>query len=286
MNSVTYPEYAWNLYRAGMAIEAIAEKLVVHRATLFHWFKGIRLYGIREFLRRYKVAKQRKRVRRIDPRVEPLLIERRRAKEECGQKLRYWLRKVHGIVVSVATIYRILAKHFKLRSKWKRWTRRPALPKATRAREVIQVDTVDLGELFAQTAIDTFTREVVVTILPSLTSTDAAAGIRRAMATFGTTVWIQTDNGPEYKGHFRPAAREFCQSVRQITPYQKDENAFIESFNRTLRKECVGWRHYKRHEQHRLQQYVNTFLTEYHTERPHLGINMLTPQEFVESHLP
>lgn len=285
MGSITYPEYAWNLYQAGVAVEEIAEKLSVHRATIFRWCRKIKLYGIREFLRRYKVAKKRKRAIRIDPRVEPLLLARRREKDECGQKLRYWLRKVHGILVSVATIYRILAKHFKLRSKWKKWTRRPALPRATRPREVIQVDTVDLGELFAQTAIDTFTREVMVTILPSCNSLDAASALRSAMEYFYTSEWIQTDNGPEYKGHFRPAAREFCQHLRQITPYQKDENAFIESFNRTLRKECVGWRHYKKSEQHQLQEYVNSFLAEYHNERPHLGLNLLTPLEFKKSHL-
>lgn len=285
MGSVTYPEYAWNLYQAGVTVEEIAVKLGVHRATIYRWCRLIKRYGIREFLRRYKGAKRRKRAKRIDPRVEPLLLARRREKDECGQKLRYWLKKVHGILVSVATIYRILAKHFTLRSKWKKWTRRPALPKATRPREVIQVDTVDLGELFAQTAIDTFTREVMVTILPSCNSLDAASALRRAMGYFRTSEWIQTDNGPEYKGHFRPTAREYCQRLRQITPYQKDENAFIESFNRTLRKECVGWRHYKKSEQFRLQQYVDRFLAEYHTERPHLGLNLLTPLEFKKSHL-
>lgn len=285
MKSVTQVELAWELYQAGVVVDEISAKIAKHRATVFRWTAGIRLYGIREFLRRYKVAKQRARRKRIDCRAEVLLVERRKAKDQCGQKLRYWLEKTHGIVISVATIYRILGKHFTLRSKWKKWTRRPVLPKAESPREVIQIDNIDLGELFIHNFIDTFTREVVSVVVLEKTAKSATDALDEAMNYFGGSVWIQTDNGSEYKKGFRPRAKRYCERLRQITPYQKEENGFVESFNRTLRKECVGWRKYKAKELDQLQAYVDSYLVEYHTERPHLSLNLQTPYEFIQSHL-
>lgn len=285
MGTVTQVELAWELYQAGVNVADISAKIAKHRATVFRWIAGIKLYGIREFLKRYKTAKQRERRKRIDCRAEALLVERRKVHAECGQKLRYWLKRVHGISLAVATVYRILGKHFQLRSKWKKWTRRPELPKATTPREVIQIDSVDLGELFAHTFIDTYTRETRVVIVANLLSETATLALDEAMDYFGGSVWIQTDNGSEYKKGFRPRAKQYCEKLRQITPRQKNENAFIESFNRTLRKECVGWRKYKVSELDKLQAYVDSWLVYYHTERPHLSLNLQTPHEFIQSHL-
>jgi transposase InsO family protein len=283
MGSVTEIELAWELFRAKVFVNEIAKRVNRHKVTVYRWLAGIEQYGIREFLRRYKEAKQRKRVKRIDCRAEALLVERRKKKDQCGQKLQLWLKKTHGIVVSVAQIYRILGKHFKLRSKWKKWTKRPPLPKATMPREVIQGDNIDLGALFVHNFIDIFTREVVSVVVLDKTAESAAKALETAMAYFGRSVWIQTDNGSEYKNIFRTTAKRYCQTLRQITPYQKEENGFVESFNRSLRKECVGWRKYKASELDKLQAYVDSYLVEYHTERPHFGLSLLTPQEFLNN---
>ena len=285
MSNIHRIELAWKLHQSRIPVSTIASSIERDRATVFRWLKGIRLWGIKAFTKRYRTAKHRARSKRIDPRAEPLLIERRRAKEYCGQKLSYWLKKVHGISVSVAQIYRILHKHFTLRSKWQKWVRRPALPRASKPREVIQVDSVDLGELYLHTVIDTWTKEAAVIVVDNLEAATAAAALETAMAHFGTAAWIQTDNGSEYKATFRTTARRYCTTLRQITPYQKEENAFIESFNRTVRKECVGWRTYRREEQDQLQAYLDAWLIEYHTERPHLSLKMATPVEFLNNYL-
>jgi len=283
MRSVSQIELVWELHQANVKPKKIASKVGKHKATIYRWIKSIKLYGIRAFLKKYKAAKQRKRIKRIDYRAEGLIVGRRRDKEECGQKIRWWLDKFHGIIVSVAQIYRILGKHFKLHSAWQKWTRRPPLPKAIGSREVIQADTVDLGELFAFNFIDTFTKEAITVIQADITATAGAYALEKAFSFFGGTVWLQTDNGSEYKSIFRKVAKRYCQKLRQITPYQKEENGFVESFNRTFRKECAGWRYYKLKEKDQLQAYVNKWLDEYHMERPHLSLNLLTPQEFVNS---
>lgn len=283
MRSVSQIELVWELYQAQVGVSKIASRVGKHKATIYRWIKAIKLYGIRAFLRKYKVAKQRKRIKRIDHRAEGLIVSRRRTKEECGQKIRWWLKKFHGILVSVAQIYRILGKTFKLHGKCTKWTRRPPLPKAQAPRQVIQADTVDLGELFAFNFVDTFTKEAITIIQAEITSSAATFALEKAFSFFGGTIWLQTDNGPEYKSIFRKVAKRYCQHLRQITPYQKEENGFVESFNKTFRKECAGWRYYKLKEKDQLQQYINKWLDEYHMERPHLSLNLLTPQEFVNS---
>lgn len=51
-------------------------------------------------------------------------------------------------------IYEILAEKYILRSKWKKNQKRGAVPEAHIPREVIQMDSIDFGELFVFTGID------------------------------------------------------------------------------------------------------------------------------------
>lgn len=283
MTSVDQIELSWKLYQTGISVKTISGSLGKHPATIFRWIKGIKAYGINDFTRRYRKAKTRTRTKRIDMRIEPLIVTYRRTNSSCGQKIREWLRRTHGLVVSVATIYRILSKHFVLRSKYIKWTRRPPVPKAKNPREVIQIDNIDCGELFIHNFIDTYTKEVVSLVVTNQRATTTTRALNQAMDYFKTSVWIQTDNGSEYKKGFRHQAQKYCQYLRQITPYQKEENGYIESFNRTLRKECVGWRKYHAKDKTKLQERITTYLEEYHRDRYHLSLNLQTPNEFMES---
>ena len=284
MTNISQIELCWKLYNENVPPDCIARSLTVHRATIFRWTAGIKSYGIKKFIKRYTQAKKRTRIRRIDYRAEGLIVQRRREKTGvCGQKIAWWLKKFHNIRVSVAQIYRILDRHFVLHGKCTKCTRRPALPKAQAPREVIQADTVNLGELFVTNFVDTFTKEAISTVALRQDSLSATLALERAFDFFGGSVWLQTDNGSEFKGIFRKTAKRYCQHLRQITPYQKEENGFVESFNRTLRRECVGWRKYRTYEKESLQRYINKWLDEYHMERPHLSLHLQTPQEFVHS---
>jgi len=60
---------------------------------------------------------------------------------------------------------------------------------------------------------------------------------------------------------------------------QKNEQDYIESFNRSLRKECLGWLKYKREDIPVLTREVKDWLNYYHTKRPHLSLGMRPPLE-------
>lgn len=63
---------------------------------------------------------------------------------------------------------------------------------------------------------------------------------------------VQTDGGGEFEAEFALTMWSYCQRHRIARPYQKNEQAFIESFNRTLRKEFRGWSRYQQHDEPRL----------------------------------
>ncbi|MBI2836309.1 MAG: transposase [Chloroflexi bacterium] len=60
-------------------------------------------------------------------------------------------------------------------------------------------------------------------------------------------------------------------------PYCKNEQSYIESFNRTLRKECLGWNIYRPDHLPECTALVESFLSRYHYHRPHLGLGLRAP---------
>lgn len=277
MRTWTQLELAWELDRAGVKVPVIAQRVGKHRATVYRWLKGMRRGGLREFVREYKNAKKRPRRRKVNPGIERRVLSiRREHRDCCGEKIVYWLDK-EGVLLSRSTVYRVLNKHLRLRAKGHRNQPRGPVPRAKAPRQVIQMDTVDFGGLYAYSAIDTYTREVQVVLLPGLTGEDGRKALDLVMAYFGSCEVLQTDGGKEFKGQFEQRVGCYAHRHRVARPYRQNEQAFVESFHRTLRKECLGWWKYKVSEKDALQEEVQRYLDYYHYQRPHLGLGMQPP---------
>lgn len=279
MHSIPIVQYAWELQKAGLSVDEIASKVGRHRATIYRWLAGIRLKGFQKFLREYTRAKKGHRHRKTDPVVKSRIYSiRKEFRDCCGEKIQYWYHARFGESIGVSTIYRILGEKYQLRKKYGHNVPRGPVPKARRPREVIQTDTVDFGELFAFTAIDIYTREAWVVIHPSRDSHVAAEALQQQFLYFNQTELLQRDGGPEFKLEWEQEARQFCTRIRTARPYRKNEQSYIESFNRTLRKECLGWTKYKKSDIYRVRQKVLQFLDFYNNRRPHLSLNLATPK--------
>ncbi len=277
MKTWTQLELAWELDRAGVKVSVIAQQVGKHRATVYRWLRGMRSVGLREFVGEYKNAKKRPRRRKVDPYVERRILSIRAEHCDCcGEKIVYWLNK-ERIDLSRSTVYRVLNRHLRLRPKGRRNRPRGPVPRSEGPREVIQMDTVDFGGLFAYTAIDTYTREAQVILLPSLTGEDGRKALDAVMAYFGSCKVLQTDGGREFMGEFEQRVGCYAQRHRVARPYRQNEQAFVESFHRTLRKECLGWWKYKPSDREQLQEEVQEYLDYYHYQRPHLGLGMRPP---------
>lgn len=284
MKNVSLYELAWELYRAGVGVEEIGRRLGKHEVTIYRWLKGIRYRGLRRFVKAKREAMRKRRRRTLTTTV---VLKIKRIREEtnwCGEKI-VWRLKREGVDVSRASVYRVLNRYFTLRSKWKKNQARGPQPIAVRPRDVIQADTVDLGDLFAYTAIDIYTREAAVILGENLTAEEGAVCLAQLLSRFGFCQVLQTDNGGEFGQACTVVIKRYALRHRRIHARRKNENAFIESFHRSLRKECLGWIKYRREEKETLQSLIDQYLVHYHHERPHLGLGLKTPAEVAKLHL-
>lgn len=272
---------AWELHEQGVSNSQIAKRLEVNRETANRWIKGVQENGLTCFLDQFRAAERKPRPSRQVPVGTKRLIWSLREREEncCGQKIAYFLRQEHGIEVAVSKIYEVLAEKYVIRSKWKKNKPRGPVPEASCPREVIQMDTVDFGRVFAFTAVDIFTREADILLRPTLTALDGRAFLEWCMPRRfdGRAALIQTDGGSEFEAEFARAVGGYCDRHRIARPYKKNEQAYIESFNRTVRKECLGWCKYKPDQIPMLTQQVEAFLLRYHHHRPHLAFQPMRP---------
>lgn len=288
MKNVTIYKHAFALRKNGVSVADIAQQLGVKRMTIYRWLKGVRYLGIQEFERRKRECKRNRRRRSVDAVMAKLILKIRREYGWCGQKIRFWLRKEYGRQVSLASVYRTLAKHFVLRKKWKKndYTR-GRVPKAEKRRHVGESDTVDLGELFAYTTIDTFTREADVQVGESLEAKIGKECIAKTATAMGGFIVWQSDGGPEFKAECHDEILLHCKRHRTARAYKKNEQAHIESFNRTLRKQCTGHHRYRKEDRPLLEEQIRKFLNLYNNVQPHLSLSMMSPSQYSDhlSHL-
>jgi transposase InsO family protein len=282
MNSRTKITLAWQLHEQGMNNSQIAKHLEVHRETVGLWLRGVGEQGLLPFLDTYRQANKQSRPARQVPLSTKRLVWQLREREHgcCGQKIAYFLKKEHGIHLSAPKIYEVLAEKYVIRSKWKKNQQRGPVPQASAPRQVVQMDTIDFGRVFAFTAVDIFSREADVLLAAELTSSQGKAFLHQCMTrrfTPGHVQVVQTDGGPEFKGEFAQAVGDFCERHRLARPYKKNEQSYIESFNRTVRKECLGWGKYPPDELPALSAEVEAFLWRYHHHRPHLAFAPMRP---------
>jgi hypothetical protein len=149
-------------------------------------------------------------------------------------------------------------------------------------RQVIQMDTIDLGNVYAFTAIETYTREGQVVLRPGLTSGDGAAALMSVMSYFGTCQVMQTDGGAKFEGEFAAALSQYAGRHRVARPYGKNEQAHIERFNRTVRHEYLSWSKYEVEQITELQPHVEQWLRSYHFVRASMAFEpMQTPMELL-----
>lgn len=281
MQNITKITLAWELHEAGVLQRDIAARLEVNRDTIRLWIGGIQAHGLLPFLEHYLKAKKGPRMRRqVDPVLKRWIWELRdREMDCCGQKIQYFLKEEHRVSVSVPKIYEILKEKLIVKSKWKKNQLRGPVPVASHPQEVVQMDSIDFGGLFAFTGVDIYTREADVFLAPELTANYGYQFLTRSMNRrfHGHVDLLQTDGGSEFKEEFKFHVHEFCDRHRVARPYKKNEQAYIESFNRTVRKECLGWIKYREDQITSCTNLVEVFLDRYHYHRPHMGKGMKPP---------
>jgi putative transposase len=273
----------------------------VSRATVFRWKHALTTSrGKVTSLDPKPTKPKRVRMRHTDPWVTEFIIQERRL-HKLGKAKMHILLKNKGYAGSVNTVGRIMSdlKHRGLvkdpiryslyartgrlhefkRKKAKKLRRPKGLP-------CVQIDTVTRHvhgiKRYTVTAIDTTTRLAHAKTYESHASVPAAAFLNECAGVFPHLTTIQTDNGSEFAGRFKTAAQNLNLTHYHIYPRCPDQNAYIERFNRTLDEEFLRL-HTRliRDDMNKLNEKLSEYLTWYNTTRPHHGLGLLSPRQYI-----
>ena len=214
------------------------------------------------------------------------ILRIRQHRYECAEIIHYKLAK-EGINISLSSIKRVIKRNELWRKKRRsRWNEKRPLP--TAPGELIQTDTVHYvnplnhSKMYIYTVIDLYTRMAYAKISPNLSEKGAAETIFEAQEFMNFPFkMVQSDNGAEFQNHFQGRLNSKGIKTRHSRVRHPNDDAHIERFNRTLRKECIGQYNPNKNINfinHRL----NRFIRYYNYDRIHLGIGLKTPYEVLQ----
>lgn len=273
--------------------------LGISRSTVRRWVKrGTSLSGVVKFTGIKRKSTKPLTIHRITPtRIEQEIVLLRKQTGLCAQKLQYLLRK-RQVVLSVSTIERILRRKG-LQKRTNKYYRRPLFqngkamrPKNTNKPGYLQMDvkyvTPELSGLpytcYEYGLIDIFSRYKVSLMLPILDESGSILALKWAMQSMPfQIVYVQTDNGLEYQKTFRRACEELNIVHYHIHKSSPNENAVIERSFRVDQEEFFFRLEKAPKDINELNIWFQKFLEYYNTERPHLGIDLMTPKEKLDT---
>lgn len=222
----------------------------------------------------------------LNPEIVAAIMRVRRQKYECAELIQYKLKK-EGIIVGLSSIKRTIKRQDLWRKK-RRYKWNEKRPPATAPGELIQIDTVhyvnplDHSKLYIYTVIDLYTRMSYAKISDKIGEKWATETIFEAQKYMGFTFkMVQSDNGLEFQTHFQGRLNNAGIKTRHSRVRHPNDDAHIERFNRTLRKECIGQYNPNKHIDF-IRRKLKRFINYYNYDRIHLGINLQTPYEVLQ----
>ena len=204
---------------------------------------------------------------------------------------RIWvLLRREGWKVNHKLVYRIyheegLEVRFKRRKKRASHTRVP-LPEPSRRNDQWALDfvsdTLESGRRYrALTVIDLYSREcVAIEVAFKMSSELVTTVLDRAIKRRTKPQSLTTDNGPEFRSnHFDAWAYGRGIQLDFIRPGRPVENAFIESFNGSLRDECLNAEWFA--DLGEAARAIEAWRIDYNEVRPHSSLGHLPPARYL-----
>ena len=144
--------------------------------------------------------------------------------------------------------------------------------------------TEDTRSLKWLTVVDEYSRESIATFCArSFNSNKVISIMKTLIEIHGRPEYIRSDNGPEFIAR---AIQNYLKAnkikTHYINPASPWENAYGEGFNAIFRTTCLN--RYLFSNPKEAQMIADIWRDEYNNERPHGGLKMLTPNEFIKKH--
>ena len=226
---------------------------------------------------------------------EPRTALRLRIREIARVRIRYGYRKIRVLLkregwnVGKKLVYRLyreegLALRYKPRRRRCAATNRrerckPDAPNQVWSLDFVADQLVDGRKFRALTVVDVFTRESLA-IEPgqSLKGTDVVNVLSRICMQRATPKTLFCDNGSEFTSQAMDLwAYHAGVQIDFSRPGKPTDNAYVESFNGTLRSECLDAHWFATLAE--AKQVIEAWRREYNESRPHRALGERTPNE-------
>jgi transposase InsO family protein len=283
--------------QAGVPVTEVAERFGVSRQAVHRWVRWYHDEGLDGLADR--PSRPRSSPRQTPPEVEAAICELRRNHPRWGaRRIEFELGRngCPGLVRSRMTVHRVLIRHGlvevvprrRRREDYKRWQREVPM-------ELWQLDIVggirlaDGAEAKVVTGVDDHSRFcVIAAVVRRATGRAVCLAFAEALHQFGIPDEVLTDNGKQFTGRFnqpRPAEVMFeriCREngivARNTKPRTPTTTGKVERFHQTLQRELLDdvpvWPDIET-----VQAAIDTFRTEYNTDRPHQSLDMAFPTD-------
>lgn len=228
---------------------------------------------------------------------DPRTALRQRLREMAQPRVRYGYRKMRvvlnrdGWAVGKNLVYRLYRAEGLMLRRRNPLRRKSVVhrPTVTRPNEVWPLDfvadqLVDGRRFRALTVLDVCTREcVAIEVGQSLRGEQVVALLNRLKVHRSTPTRLFCDNGSAFRSQLMDLwAYHNKVSIDFSRPGTPTDNAYVESFNATLRRECLNahWFESLREAHDR----IAAWRREYNESRPHRALQERTPEEFARAH--
>jgi len=227
---------------------------------------------------------------------DPKLALRARMRELAQVRMRYGYRRIHvllrreGWKLGKEQAYRLYAQEkLQLRSKLPK-RRKMVVVRNQRVRpegldEVWSLDFVadqlaDGTKFRALTVMDVFSREALaIEVGKRLRGEHVVATLDRLIRTRKTPRYLFVDNGGEFSGRLLDLwAYHHKVRIDFSRPGKPVDNCFVESFNGSLRDECLNVHWFDSLEQ--AKQQIEAWRSDYNESRPHMALANVTPRAY------
>lgn len=221
--------------------------------------------------------------------IADLLVGLTTARKTWGFGLCFlYLRNVQGYGWNHKRVYRIYCEQaLNLRIKPRKRLKRDkpdALVVPEAANQVwsmdFMADRLEDGRAFRLlNVLDDFNREGLgIEVDFSLPAERVVRALNRIIEWRGKPKAIRVDNGPEYISvTLMTWAEKHGVALQHIQPGKPQQNAYVERYNRTVRREWLGQFIFETITE--VQDYATDWLWTYNNDRPNMGIGGITPAQ-------
>ena len=276
-------EAGYLVKQAGWSTRKVARHFGYTHSAVVKWCKKDPTGGWRRI--ETLSSKPKSSPRALSREVVSAIIRERVGRRRCAEHVYHALVR-HGVNVSLSSVKRTLDRcHLrKKRSPWKRPHDFTPRPEPAFCGALLELDTIhiiapDGSRIYIYTIIDLYSRWAYAEVVEKIGAHRSAGFARRAQkAAPFRFVMIQTDHGSEFSTRFTHRLLQKGIQHRHSRVRQKDDQAHIERFNRTIQEECLDR---VTHNISSFKRALPEYLRWYNTERTHMGINYQTPLDLV-----